>query len=206
MEVKCTEIVVLFQSDSNSTQTVSTRQFDCCTGDNMCKNSSSLENNESCADLTSVNITICDSFTNTTSNFSYSTSETSETHTALSETLSSCTCLPIVSYQTSETSETHTALSEILSSCLPIVSYQTSKTSETHTALSETLSGCLPIVSYQTVSTNSPNVFEATYPIFVVPILLSLGTNIAFCIAFCIIKRNQLKKVLQGELKKILRA
>ena len=79
----------------------------------------------------------------------------------------------------------------------------TSKTSETHIALSETLSSCLPIVSYQTVSANSPNVFEAANLIFVVAILLLLGTNIAFCIALWI-KRNQLKKVLQGELKKIL--
>ena len=150
MEFKCTEIVALIQSDSNSTLSVSTRQFDCCTGSSTCGNSSSLENNESCAN--SVNITICNSFTNTTSN---------------------CSCL-------------------------------TSKTSETHIASGETLSGCLPIVSYQTVSTISPNVLEATCSIFVVAILLLLGTNIAFCIALCIIKRNQLKKVLQGELKKIL--
>ena len=201
MEVKCTEIVAFFQSDSNFTQTVSTRQFDCFGGSFECKNFSSPADNESCANLTSVNITICNCFTNTTSNLSYSTSETSETHTALSET-----------------SETHNiiTLSETLSSVLPIVSYLTSKTSETHTALSktsethniitlsETLSGCLPIVSYQTVFTNSSNVFEATYSIFVVAILLLLGTNIAFCIAFWI-KRNQLKKVLQGELKKNLR-
>ena len=80
----------------------------------------------------------------------------------------------------------------------------TSKSSETHIALSETPSNCLPIVSYQTLSANSPNAFEATYPIFAVAILLLLGTNIAFCIALWI-KRNQLKKVLQGELKKFLR-
>ena len=84
-------------------------------------------------------------------------------------------------------------------------SYLTSKTSKTHIALSETSSSCLPIVSCQTLSANSPNVFEATYPIFVVAILLLLGTNIAFCIALWI-KRNQLKKVLQGELKKILKS
>ena len=165
MEVKCTEIVAFFQSDSNFTQTVSTRQWDCCGGGTGCENSYSPENNESCA---SVNITICNSFTNTTSN---------------------CSCL------TSKTSETHIASSETPSNCLPIVSDQT------HTTLSETLSSCLPIVSYQTLSTNSSNVFEATYSIFVVAILLLLGTNIAFCIAFWI-KRNQLKKVLQGELKK----
>ena len=152
MEVKCTEIVAFFQSESNYTLSVSTRQFDCCTGSTGCGNSSSPKYNESCDNLPSVNITVCNSFTNTTSN---------------------CSCL-------------------------------TSETSETHIASSETPSSCLPIVSYQTVSTNSPNVFEATYSIFVVAILLILGTNIAFCIAFCIIKRNQLKKVLQGELKKIL--
>ena len=171
MEVKCTEIVAFFQSESNYTLSVSTRQFDCCTGSTGCGNSSLPKYNESCDNLPSINITVCNSFTNTTSN---------------------CSCL------TSETSETHIASSETPSNCLPIVSNQT------HTTLSENLSSFPPIVSYQTVSTNSPNVFEATYSIFVVAILLILGTNIAFCIAFCIIKRNQLKKVLQGELKKIL--
>ena len=174
MEVKCTEIVAFFQSELNSTLSVSTRQFDCCTGSTGCGNYSSPKYNESCDNLPSVNITICDSFTNKTSN---------------------CSCL------TSETSETHMALSETPSNGLPIVSDQT------NTTLSETLSSCLPIVSYQTLSANSSNVFEATYPIFVVAILLLLGTNTALCIALCIIKRNydQLKKVLQGELKKMLR-
>ena len=104
---------------------------------NRCTNTTSLEFKSSTI-LTSVNITFCNSFT---------------------KTISNTLCL-------------------------------TSETSETHIALSETPSSYLPIVSYQTVSANSPNVFEATYPIFVVVILLLIGTNIAFCIALWI-KRNQ---------------